>query len=307
MESATPVRPSLPLALKRLRAIILLGGSVRVTGLTQAISRPLLDLPIDDSETVLSVWQQQITGIRNALDRPDLPARLLIDRAALMPTSHERHDVPLEIERDPSDYRGTAGLVYDVTRSYLEDDYILIVNAAQILMQPLLKFTEQLAALEGDVSVVSHKSGQPTGIILLRVGVLADVPRVGFVDLKEQALPKIAQEHTVKVLSLHEPSGLPVRTLTDYLYALRQHHLRRADEAQRRRLLEEEWRPVFSIVESGAEVGENVTLHDSVILKGGRVESSAVLVRSVVPAGRVIKRGKVVVDTIVDGSAGRSK
>lgn len=307
MESITPPTSSTSTGLQKLRAIILLGGSVRPTSLTRGINRPLLDLPINESETVLTALQHQIVGLRNALDRPDLPARLLIDQAAIIPESYQPKAAKIEIERDPADFRGTAGLLYDVTRGYEADDYILVVNAAQIFLNPLLELTERLAELGGEVGLISHDSGEPTGVMLLRVGVLSETPRVGFVDLKEQALPKIASAHTVRVLDLPEPSGLPVRTLTDYLRALRQYYLRRAEEGARRRLLAEEWRPVFSVIEPGAEVGEGVTLHDSVVLKGGRVASDVVLVRSVVPAKSMIKRGRVIVDTIADGSGARSK
>ena len=46
----------------------------------------------------------------------------------------------------------------------------------------------------------------------------------GFVDMKEQVLPLIASRYDVRVIRRRRPTGLPLRTLEDYIQSLRFHH-----------------------------------------------------------------------------------
>src|SRR5262249_53876152 len=111
----------------------------------------------------------------------------------------------------------------------------------------------------------------------------------------------IAKENRVDVVEWERSSGLAVRSLEDYVTALRRFHRRgHIDEGP----FAEEWESTFSIVEEGAVVGKGARIHDSVVLKGAMVESDAVVVRSVVgPSGR-IARSAMVVEALVSGENG---
>ncbi len=58
------------------------------------------------------------------------------------------------------------------------------------------------------------------------------IPETGFVDLKEQALALMAGTYDVTVLNCRRPTGLPVRTLADYIVAMRHYEQRRVGKPQ---------------------------------------------------------------------------
>ena len=64
----------------------------------------------------------------------------------------------------------------------------------------------------------------------------------------------------------------------------------------------ESWRPTFGIIEEGAEVENDVRLHDSVVLCGGRVQRGAILIQSIVCPGGTVRRNDMVTDRLVEGS-----
>ena len=61
----------------------------------------------------------------------------------------------------------------------------------------------------------------------------------------------------------------------------------------------EDWQSTYTIIEDPASVAPGACVHDSVVLRGGRVEAGAVVVRSVVCAGGIVKRGQTLVDEVV--------
>ena len=63
----------------------------------------------------------------------------------------------------------------------------------------------------------------------------------------------------------------------------------------------EEWKSTFSIIEPGAQADPTARIHDSVVLRGGRVEAGATLVHSVVCVGGVVRRKQMVTDRVIVG------
>jgi len=108
-----------------------------------------------------------------------------------------------------------------------------------------------------------------------------------------------ASGHDVTVIHRRRPTGLPVRTLTDYVTALRHYHSRRLGKPTVADPLAEDCLPAFAIKEQGATVDPRAHVHDSVVLRGGIVEPGAVVVRSIVCPGGVIKRDRQAVDQLV--------
>jgi N-acetylglucosaminyldiphosphoundecaprenol N-acetyl-beta-D-mannosaminyltransferase len=307
-ESAAPARvmhgPDVPVvpppaALGRLRGLVLLGGSVRPGPLAAAVGRNVLDLPLGDGKTVLTRWLEQAAEVAKLVGLAELPVRLLVDQQAAEPVSGNGR---CRIERDTSEYRGTGGLLANVAVDYQDDDLILVGNAAQVLLQPLFGLLTSLHQTGGAVSLVGHRDGTPSGLMLVTCRTLRLIPNVGFVDMKEQALPAIAEQYDVRVLQCRQPTGLPIRSLSDYVAALRALH-RPADGPGPDEALAEDWKSTFAIVESGATVAPSARVHDSVVLAGANVEAGAVLVRSVVAGGVVIRRDTKTVDECVAVSA----
>jgi hypothetical protein len=295
--SVTPKRPSSrPLA--HLKAMVLLGGSVRAGAFGSAIGRLVFQLPLESTSTILDSWVRASADLA-PLAQNVVPLRVMIDKAAPQPLPITSSNA-IEIERDPFDFRGTGGVLRDLALQYAPNDYLLVANAAQILCEPLADIASALATMGGDVSIVSHLDGTPSGLMLVRCGALSSIPEEGFVDMKEQALPAIAKDHRVTVLHRQHPTALPVRTLADYIQALRNHHQRSARVSAPGSAFAESCEPTFSIIEEGASVDPTAKLHDSVALCAGRVEAGAVAVQSVVCPGGIVARNQVKIDSVIN-------
>ena len=287
-------------SLSKLRAMVLLGGSVRSSPLSEACGRSILDLPLDVEGSIFNHWLIEATALSRHAYLEKLPVRVMVNRNAAEPVSASpEHYGKFRVERDLSEYRGTGGVLRDLAADFADDDLVLVCNAAQVLLDPLAAITTALDKKEGDFTLVSHNDGTPSGVMLLSCKTLRMIPETGFVDLKEQALPLIATNFDVTVLHCRRPTGLPVRTLTDYIMAMRHYHRRRIGKPAVSEPMAEDWMPAFSIVEQGATVDPRAHVHDSVVLRGGVVEAGAVVVRSIVCPGGVVKKDRHAVDQFV--------
>jgi exopolysaccharide biosynthesis WecB/TagA/CpsF family protein len=286
--------------LTRLRAMVLLGGSVRSSPLIAACDRSLLDLPLDIDGSIFNHWLAQAGELARYAGLESLPVRVMVNRNAPEPISAApSYYGKFRVERDLSEYRGTGGVLRDLAAGYEDDDLILVCNAAQILMDPLAAIATALDKKEGDVTLVAHNDGTPSGVQLIRCGTLRMIPEMGFVDMKEQALALIATKHDVTVLHCRRPTALQVRSLADYIVAMRHYHRRRIGRPAVSDPLAEDWQPAFAIVEQGASVDPRAHVNDAVVLKGGVVEAGAVVVRSIVCPGGVVKKDRPAVDQLV--------
>lgn len=301
----TVIVPSRPPVISRLRGLVLLGGAVRASELTAATQRPILDLPVDEHGSILNHWLRHATEVARWASVEKLLVRIKVNQNAAEPQSADpKYFGQLRVERDLSDFRGTGGVLHDLSADYDDDDLLLVAPAAQVLLDPLMSIAEALARTGGDVSVVAHDDGTPSGMMLLKCKTLRLIAPRGFVDMKEQALPLIASQYDVRVMRRRRPTGLPVRSLADYIGALRLHHRATSGRVQAGDPLAEDWGPTFSLIESSATVDHSARVHDSVVLSGARVEPGAVVVRSVVCPGAVVGRDRTAVDRIVLASGG---
>ena len=218
--------------LARLRAIVLLGGSVRTNAFASAVGRAVLDLPLDESGSILNFWLAQVAEAAHAAKLDRLPVRVMVNQNSPEPISADaRYMGAYRVERDQSEYRGTGGVLRDIAHAYADDDLILVANAAQILLDPLPVILSNLHAQQSDVAVISHDDGTPSGIMLLACKTLRLLPVEGFVDMKEQGLPLIATQFNVRAVQCRRPTGLPVRSLEGYIQALHYYHRRAQGKA----------------------------------------------------------------------------
>jgi len=290
--------------LSRLRALVLLGGSVRPTLLSTATERSVLDLPLDEKGSLLNFWLSQSLDVAQLAGLTTLPVRVMVNQGSPEPTSaEERHFGLFQVERDRSEYRGTGGVLRDLAAEYDDEDLILVANAAQIMLDPLALVASALERRGGEVGLVSHEDGTPTGVMLLTCKTLRTISEVGYVDMKEQALPQIASQFTVRVLPRRRPTGLPIRSLENYIQGLRLHHRLRAGKPAVTDPLAEDWGPAFSLIEQGAVVDASARVHDSVVLADGVIEPGAVVVRCVVCPGGVVRRDRTAVDQFITGTS----
>ncbi|MFN0132408.1 MAG: hypothetical protein ACKVW3_07760 [Phycisphaerales bacterium] len=287
------------------RALVVLAGSVRPSDLSRAIDSSLLDLPVVAGATVLSLWIEQARLLAERTNVTSLPMRVVIDQTGPAPMV-EAADAraPVTVERDPADFRGTGGVLRDSTSTYGPDDRVLLATGAQVLTEPLPGLVDELWKLGGEIALVAHADGTPSGLFLVRVGALAGVNPVGFVDLKEQFLPRLASHGAdIRVLRRATATGIPVRTLDGYLAALRSRAS--AGDQGVTNPFAEDWATTFSLVDPAARVDPTATVHDSVVLRGGVVERGATVVRSVVGPRGIVKAGQTVADSVI--GAGRER
>lgn len=288
------------------RALVLLAGAVRRGALSAAVQRPVWQLPVSAGEMMLDGWQREAGRLADLRGDGPLPVRVIhnygaADKSVAGLAAQVRDCVraPMRIEHDPVDFRGTGGVIRDLARAYGEDDYLLVANAAQVLLASLAELLAIMQDAGGDVAVLASADGTPSGLFLIRCGAVMGLPAVGFLDLKEQALPLIAKKYRVTVARLDQPAALPVRTAADYLGALRRRSMVQSGVKAAVSPFAEDCTSAFSVVEEGAEVHPSARLHDSVVLKGARVEADAQAVRSIICPGGILRRGTMAADALV--------
>jgi hypothetical protein len=287
--------------LARLRAVVLLAGTVRPSQLSRSIARSLMELPLRDGRSVMNRWREETDTLASRAELEELPLKVMIDQHSRAPgVNTPGGRTRLSVERDAAAFRGTGGVLRDVCVNFEDDDVVLVANGGQILLEPLHSLTQELSAAGGDVSLLAHSDGTPVGLMLVRCGVLRQVRANGFMDFKEQVLPRLAERgDDIQVVRRARATGVALRTLDGYLAAVRAAERMSQGNAVADDPFEEDWRPTFSIVEDGAQVDASATIHDSVVLAGGTVGRDAVVVRSVVCPDGVVKAGATVADMIV--------
>ena len=271
VETLDTARAAVCLPLKAgLAEVLLLAGQVRPTPLTAAIHRSLLDLPIGAGSSLLAHWQRHLDDLKRDLGLSECNVRVLVDQSTPLPKQMDDGPLTVSIERDPRPLRGTGGLLRDVAATLNPDSYVLVAHGPQLLIRPLPAIVRQLAEARADVAILSLANDRPCGLMLVRCGVLATVAGVGFVDLREQALPQIAKKYSVKIVPVEHEALAPTRTREDYLRALRlQAALGQGlDVAALDDPFAESWQTSFAVVEDGATVHPSAHIHDSVILAG---------------------------------------
>ncbi|MEM1097521.1 MAG: hypothetical protein AAGH92_01910 [Planctomycetota bacterium] len=293
-----------PLAdpLSGLASVVILAGSVRANQLRRATGRSPLEMPIASSRTVMHEWCDRLADTAEAAGIAELPVRIMVDQAASPDFATDDHGpLRLRVERDPSSYRGTAGLLHDLAREYPDDAKLLVLHASQLPFASLGHALGYEHANSADVTIVADPQGSPSGIMLLRCGCLRDINTVGFVDLNEQALPNIAEKYDVRVHRTAQPVTRSLRTLSGYLETLRLFHHQRTGRLVHDGPFAEDWQASFQVLEGGSFINDRAVIHDSVVLAGARVEADAVIVRSVVCPGAVVGKGEHRVDRVVIG------
>ena len=308
--------------LSRVREMILLGGSTMESRMTKLLGRPTIELPLrrrgegeehaGRMERLIDAWIRWGQGVADLAGMDYLPIRLVVNDADSTPYVGTPPGVvprpagAFEIEADRSEYRGTGGLLHDLTVGHDPRDLVLVCSARQIMLDPLPVVVRTLAgrfARGADASLVAHHDGTPVGVMLLSCGLLHSVKANGFVDMKQQVLPQAAGKFDVRVVPSRRATAMPVFGVAGYIAALRQYH------ATRRRGLTppaleipgaEDFSCHFALAEDGARVDDLAYLHDAVVLEGATVEAGAAVINSVIGPGKVVRRGEQVFKSITD-------
>lgn len=294
---------------RSLAAVVLLAGAVRPSDLQRAAGRPILDLPITAERTIAREWAVRVQEFRRAIGRDDLPLFITANAAAgapqSLPPSAEGGPAPV-VRMDSAEPRGSGGALRDIAMDLDPQARLLVASGHGLPRRRLAEVYAALARSDDDVVIHTDAASQPTGFFLIRCGALRGLPAVGFVDLKEQALPQLASAFRVGVASDAAPATMPIRTLHGYLAAVRELAAPAGAHASDRALPPEDWMCTFALSEAGASVEPSARLHDSVVLAGASVRSRASVVRSLIGPGGVVGPGQSVFDELLpDGEQHR--
>lgn len=290
---------------RRIDRLVLLAGSVRATDLTRGTGRSVLDLPVTPTRTLLGLWCEQAVEAAAWSGHGRLAVDVVLDPstdAPRVPATDPR--IHLHIRRDEASFRGTGGALRDIAWSMNGFGRLLVANAGQILTTGISAIAQRLASEPADVSIVAHEDGTPSGVMLVSTKTLESVKSVGFVDFKEQVLPSLGEAFDIRAVKFEHATGRPVRTRESYIEAMRAHYGAMGGSGPFDPFAER-WAPTFGVAERGADVDPSARLHDSVVIRGGRVGAGAVVVRSIVGPEGVVGRGEIVVDQVVSAEAAR--
>ncbi|MGP1271835.1 MAG: hypothetical protein ACTS22_00730 [Phycisphaerales bacterium] len=302
---ATPARP-------RIDACVLLAGGLVPSPLVEEAGRPVLELWLTARQTVFNRWCDVL------FDATSTPHGSRDTR----PTIHVVHSgppfAPRDDFRDPrfevrtqgeaGKFRGPAGVLRDVTESYDENAVVLVGEAARYIAGSLDQFLADWQRSACDVLVACHSDGDPTGLLLLRRGALELVPQEGFMDLKEQWLPKLLRAGLkIWTSETRDFQPYPLRNREQFLRASAfaagapLEGIDRASVLGPPKLL----RPGSdrSRVAASARVGSDAVIADAVVMPDARIGDRAVVVRSIVCQGAVVPDGAEVVDRVIPAAA----
>lgn len=270
--------------------VVLLAGTLSPSPLRAAIQIPVLCLPLGRDRTVLDAWLRVLNDVGGLADvrvvGNDWPddGRLVRASIAVSPFTNNGH-AHVRPVTDPAAWRGTAGIVHDVTADLPADAVILVIESH---MLPPDDLGPVLDPMNGGVDGIVGVSGvdTPAGVYAFRRAAFADVSGVGYIDLKEQLLPQLAEDGAnVRVAPIGNVV-VRLRELGGYLDAVVRDFARHGTKTQRiardASVSGSAMVEGTCIIESGAVVEDGAVVHDSVILRGATIGGGAIVSRSLV-------------------------
>jgi len=222
---------------------------------------------------------------------------------------------------EPAAWRGAGGILHDVTRDAPASSIVLAIEALTLppdSLQPMV--SAMVDGLSGLVGVVGED--EPSGVYAFSHQSLAQVPSVGYYDMKEQLLPSMTERgERVGVLPIASRL-VRIRDRRSYLSAVRRSlEVTTAESIDSGGAAVRKWRhrvsPAASVsgsailcgccvVEGGAVVEDGAVVHDSVILDGATIGGGAIVSRSIIgPLATVDPRNRFVRQVVHDPAAAR--
>ncbi|MEL6498768.1 MAG: hypothetical protein AAF937_06520 [Planctomycetota bacterium] len=289
---------------------VLLAGGLVPSPLVESAHQPSLELSLTARQTVFERWCDVLfdatVGDSDPSRRPSL--RVVHSGPPYRPRrdfADPRFDVITQEE--PGSFRGPGGVLRDVTEGFNDSDILLVAEAARYIAGGLGQFLSDWARTSPDVLIACHPGGEPAGVMLIRRGSLELVPNEGFMDVKEQWLPKVVRAGlkvwTSETRDFHPH---PLRTREQFL---------RASAIAAGLPQTEQAEPVLgpprvlgtgidkSRVAETAQVAPGAVIADAIIMPGAVIGADAIVVRSIVCPDAVVEPNEEVVDRIVPAAA----
>ena len=97
--------------------------SARQAIVGMSIGRAILDLPVDESGSILNHWLSHAAELAQYAGLDSLPVQVLVSRNTPEPVSAApRYAGSYRVMRDQSEYRGTGGVLRDLAADYEDSD-----------------------------------------------------------------------------------------------------------------------------------------------------------------------------------------
>lgn len=275
-----------------LRRAILLAGGPHPSAIMRACGLALFSLPVThDARSVLDLWTAGVAS--HSAEGYTCTDRVLCVNATPDLASVGRHDIDgWSLRPDASSYRGPAGVVRDATLDLNSDDHVLVGEASRVVGYCVTELLRAHAVTGADATIGVNPDHSPAGILVLRRRTLECVPDVGYMDIKEQFLPRIlSQGFNVRAAVLPAPGVIGFRTRLDLLAA--------ASIRGRYAPVSPAYWSRLTRISPTAVVHEGAHVVESIIGPAARIEDGAVVVRSIVTGPAVVTAGTAVHDAIV--------
>ena len=302
-EQDFPAEPTM--AGPQLDTCILLAGGLVPSPLAKETKRLTLELWLTAHQTVFGRWCDLLDHLAEqaGVGRPNI--RVVHSGPPYEPT-HSLTDERFEVRTiaEPDEFRGPAGVLRDVTRKDDPDSLILVAEGARYIAGSLVHLMQDWNLYEPDILISCSPDGSPAGIMLMRCSALANVPDAGYMDIKEQWLPRcIAEGLNVRTSATLNFMPFPLRTREQFLSA--------SSVAVGQSCPINDSPPVLgplrpltrtldkTRIADDAQVARDAIVADAVVMPGAKVGAGAIVVRSLVCPGAVVPAGAVVVDSVV--------
>jgi hypothetical protein len=290
----------------------MLAGLLRPSPLREAIDLPALCLPVGRSGTLLDAWLsvlKRVPGLNDVRIAVNSKADLAtVSKLAHASNATAASDAPLATSSpftirtiaEPSSWRGTIGLVRDVTEDLRADDVVIVIEAHCLPPDSVRPVIDRLQPSRAGVVGISGLD-QPSGVYSLRMDAVRVTPRNGYMDFKEQFLPRLNENGMRLTTARLSDRLLRMWDRASYLEAVRvsldgsrgkDGEARVSSQAS---VSSSAALDGFCIVEPGAVVEDGAVVQDSVILAGATVGGGAIVSKTIVGQRAAIAPRAVVV------------
>ncbi len=295
----------------KIAGCILLAGGLVPSPLVEEARRPSLELSLTARQTVFDRWCDVLFDVaiadRDPLERPVLQ---IVHSGPPYRPSRDFSDPRYEVitQEEPGSFRGPAGVLRDITGRYGDDDVLLVAEAARYIAGSLQQFINDWARIRPDVLIACQPGGEPAGLMLVRRGSLELVPNEGYMDVKEQWLPKVVRAGLeVWTSETRDYRPYSLRTREQFLGASAVAAGATASAVEPASVLGPPRVLGTGIDKSRvcetAQVAPGAVIADAIVMPGAVIGAGAIVVRSLVCPDAVVEPNAEVVDRIVPSAA----
>lgn len=275
--------------------LFLAGGPVQPP-LQRALGFPVAGLPLAPNCTLLVAWLEVVDRcVATVRSSTHLLCSSESDAAWFAAELRRagRGPASVDVRVDARAHRGVCGLVADTAAACPLAEWLLLIELNTL---PPLSLSSLLAAAskpQVSMAVGASRDERPSGAFLLRSNLLKDVPKLGYVDLKEQFLPQVVSRGGRIESAVLSETAVRLSDRRNYIRSIRIWQSERAMATSGPSVAGN------SLLCEGVDVPDGAFVLDSAILPGAIIGRGAVIARSVVGPLMHVPEGAVLVDAVL--------